>query len=36
MSFISIVVPMYNEEEVIMETYKRLKAILLNNHRLRI
>lgn len=28
MSFISIVVPMYNEEEVIMETYKRLKGVM--------
>lgn len=28
MSTISVVVPMYNEEEVIMETYKRLKAVM--------
>lgn len=28
MSLISIVVPMYNEEEVIMETYKRLKGVM--------
>lgn len=28
MSLISIVVPMYNEEEVIIETYKRLKGVM--------
>jgi len=28
MCIVSVVVPMYNEEEVIMETYKRLKSVM--------